>query len=376
VLAVIAAALAAMGSMAVAGGKLSVSYEAIAFEHLPGWAADDHAAAFAAFRQACASPAKSGPAEPRKAVADICARALRLPAQVSASAARRFFEAEFRAFRLKHAGGRGFLTGYFEPELAGSLTRSATYHTPILSRPDDLVDVVPPEERARANAEGRLSAMRRTSAGLVPYFTRAEIEAGALDGRGLELVYLADAIDAHIMHVQGSGAIRLQDGRHMRIGYAGKNGYPYSSAGSALIRDGEIGREELTLDSMRGWLRAHPARATQVMQTNRSYIFFERKPEAEGQTGPLGAQGTPLMPRRSLAVDPAYHVLGAPIFVIAPELESGFRHLMIAQDVGSAIHGPERGDIFWGTGADAEAIAGRTKHRGQFILLLPASITP
>ena len=182
------------------------------------------------------------------------------------------------------------------------------------------------------------------------------------------------------MHVQGSARIRLRDGTTMRIGYAGKNGYPYTSAGTVLIRQGAIRREDLTLNSMRAWFRAHPQETPGVLQQNKSYIFFEAKAAANGLPGPIGAQGTPLTPRRSLAVDPSVHVLGTPVFVSSRTIHSGsgqgFHHLLIAQDVGSAIKGPERGDIFWGSGKAAEAIAGHTKDRGNFFVLLPLPDKP
>ncbi len=367
--------------MSPANGQ-ATRFEHLTFSGLPGWADDDHVAALAAFRQACDAPAKGGSANTRDAIAQICANAIALAAEDAAApaTARDFFETHFQPARIVHPNADGLITGYYEPELPGSLILDKAHPVPVLKRPDDLVDVVPATERAKANAEGRLASMRKTQAGLEPYFTRAEIEAGALAGRGLELLYLRDPVDAYLMHVQGSGTIMLTDGRRVRIGYAGKNGYPYTSAGTVLIRDGKIKRADLTMQSMRDWLLAHPVEAKAVLNQNKSYIFFELKPEAEGKSGPIGGHGTPLTPRRSLAVDPSFHTLGAPVYVASDSLrdEAGnlFRHLMIAQDVGSAIHGPERGDIFWGTGAVAEAIAGRTKDRGHIYALLPRPDTP
>jgi len=363
-----------------AGAGNAVRYQSVGFADLPGWAEDDHAAALKAFQQACAVAPKGGRAADHAALlAQICEQALAI-ATVKPAAAREFFETHFQPVRISHDKPDALLTGYYEPELQGSLTLDANHRVPVLKRPDDLVDVVPATERAKANAEGRLASMRKTATGLEPYFTRAEITAGALAGRGLELLYLRDPVDAYLMHVQGSASIRLTDGRLVRIGYAGKNGYPYTSAGSVLIRSGAIKREHLTMQSMRSWLRAHPVEATAVLNENKSYIFFELKPEAEGKSGPVGGQGTPLTPRRSLAVDPSFYTLGAPVFVASDTLHDDndqvFRHLMIAQDVGSAIHGPERGDIFWGTGTAAEAFAGRTKDRGHIYALLPRPDAP
>ena len=372
------AVLVAVAASGIGAGAATVTPKLpIAFASLPGWAEDDHAAALAAFRQSCAAPAGAGPEDIRAGLDRICRKALALSADDAADRikARAFFEANFQVYRLVHDQPDGLLTGYFEPELDGSLKADARFKVAVLRRPDDLVDVVPANERAAANAEGKLASMRQTDKGLVPYFTRAEIEAGALAGRGLELVYLDNVVDAHFMHVQGSGSIRLPDGHVMRIGYSGKNGYPFTSPGSVLIKDGHIRREDLTMQSLRAWLLDHPKQAENVLHQNKSYIFFEEKALPQGASGPLGGHGTPLSPRRSLAVDPSFHVLGAPVFVVSDGLSlagaASFRHLLIAEDVGSAIRGPERGDIFWGTGAAAGEIAGRTKHRGNIYALLP-----
>jgi len=175
--------------------------------------------------------------------------------------------------------------------------------------------------------------------------------------------------------VQGSGRVRLRDGSTVRLAYAGRNGHPYSSIGKLLIERGEIAPEEISMAAVKAWLRADAARGRQLMQENRSYVFFGELSEQEGRDGPLGAQGAALTPGRSLAVDAALLPLGCPIFVVAPDLADAggepFLRLMIAQDVGSAIRGPERGDIFWGTGEEAGAIAGRTRHEATFFVLLP-----
>ena len=371
-------AIAALcAGLPVAEAGTVITRELVAFDKLPGWSDDNHAEALRAFRQSCAMPAGAGAADTVAGLMKICALALKLSASNVSDrrSARAFFEANFQPFRLHGDQPDGLLTGYFEPELEGSLKPDSRFHVPVLRRPGDLVDIVPANERAAANAAGKLASMRKTEGGLVPYFTRAEIEAGALNGRSLDLVYLDNEVDAYLMHVQGSGSIRLGDGRVMRIGYAGKNGYPFTSAGSVLIREGAIKREDLTMQSMRAWLEAHPKQAKRVLQENKSYIFFEEKALAADATGPIGGQGTPLMPRRSLAVDPNYYVLGGPVYVVSDGLltdgKQPFRHLLIAQDVGSAIKGPERGDIFWGTGKAAGEIAGRTKHRGNVYALLP-----
>ncbi len=202
-----------------------------------------------------------------------------------------------------------------------------------------------------------------------------EIENGALKGQGLELVWLKDWADAFFMQVQGSGRVELPDGEKVRVAYDGKNGYPYTSIGRALIASREIRAEVMSLQALKQWLRVNVDRARAVMWKNESYVFFRELMGSDAK-GPIGANNIPLQPRRSLAVDTSYYALGTPMFVESPELthatKSGaFRRLMIAHDVGSAIKGPERGDIYFGSGDEAGRLAGVTKQKGHFIVLLP-----
>jgi membrane-bound lytic murein transglycosylase A len=206
----------------------------------------------------------------------------------------------------------------------------------------------------------------------VPYPTRRDIEQGALAGQGLELVWLADPVDAFVLHVQGSGTVVVEGGGSIRLTYDGKNGHPYTSIGRVLIDRGDMPAEGLTLDRLIDWLRADPARARELMWQNASFVFFREL--TDGEAGPLGADRTPLTPGRSLAVDASHHVLGLPIFVDAPSLLLDGRpmqRLMIAQDVGSAIRGPERGDIYVGSGDGAGRRAGAIKHPARFFVLRP-----
>jgi membrane-bound lytic murein transglycosylase A len=226
----------------------------------------------------------------------------------------------------------------------------------------------------RALYNDGLSVMRKSGEELVPYYTRGEIDAGALAGRGLELLYLDDPVELFFMQIQGSGRVRLTDGTWVRLGYAAKNGHSYTSIGRLLAERGEKAPGGLTMEGLKWWLRADPGRGRALMHENKSYVFFRELPKGEAGEGPVGAQGVPLTPGRSLAVDASYHALGTPIFVTAPDLAAGgapFRRLMVAQDVGSAIRGLERGDIFFGTGEAAGAIAGTTKHKARFYVLLP-----
>ncbi|MGI9408364.1 MAG: murein transglycosylase A, partial [Hyphomicrobiaceae bacterium] len=285
-----------------------------------------------------------------------------------------YFEAHYVPHRVVHPGPNGLLTGYYEPVLRGSRHSSADYPVPLYRQPEDLVKVE--ADAARGYRNDTLVAGRMIDGDIVPYFTRREIELGALDDLGLDFLYLADPIDAFFLHVQGSGLIELDDGTSVRIGYAAKNGHPYTSIGRVLIERGEIAESDMTLAALRTWLETHPEQAADVMRENASFIFFQEHNEADVESaGPVGSLGVTLTDGRSLAVDTSYHELGTPVFVSSATLDchgsKGFHRLMVAQDVGSAIRGPERGDIFWGTGDEAGRLAGETIHEGTFFVLLP-----
>lgn len=355
----------------------------IDFHAVPGWSTDNHASAFAAFRRSCpAILAQRSSAS--AALADVCRLALnRGSRRVGRNEARIFFEHAFRPHRVVHAANAGLLTGYYEPHIDGSRTRTARFSVPIYRRPPDLVNVVAETERAAIGVA--YTHLRRTPDGLEPYSTRTEIEAGVLTGKGLELVWLADPVDVFFAQVQGSARIRFADGTTMAIGYDGKNGHPYTSIGRVLIDQGAMRADSMSMATLGAYLRADARRGREVMQHNASYVFFRQLPPktpASDVAGPHGALGTPLTPGRSLAVDTTFHALGTPVFVEAASLthwgaRKPFRRLMIAQDVGSAICGAERGDIYFGSGDRAGAIAGVTKHSGRFYILLPrAGIKP
>ena len=333
-------------------------YEPVSFADLPGWADDDHWAAFVAFGASA------------DAAGGVVGRAMaKATAGVTSDQACLFFETNFRPHRVAHGGARGLLTGYYEPVIAGSLERTAHFNVPIYRRPADLENVVAESERG-AKSSG-LTHVRRTASGIEPYATRRQIEEGALAGLGLELCYLADPVDAFFLQVQGSGVIALPDGRQMRVTYDGKNGHPYTSVGRVLIDEGVFATDQVTLQSLTDWLRADQVRARPVLWRNESFVFFRA---LEGDSA-VGVLGTPLYEGRSLAVDTAFHALGLPIYVSAPEMThvgpGGLRRVMVAHDVGSAIKGPERGDVYFGSGDAALALAGVTKHVATFFVLLP-----
>jgi peptidoglycan lytic transglycosylase A len=359
----------------------TVTYQPLAFSQIPGWDGDDHAAAFKAFLKSCEKVLAAGRERaagdkgqvPPQGLVEACTAASRLSPRLGKELAKSFFERHFVANALQHPGPQGLLTGYYEPMLEGSRTAQGPFQTPVYRRPPDLVNLV--EETQRAQAGLALTHARRTAAGIEPYATRAEIDGGALKGKGLELVYLADPVELFFMQIQGSGRVKLTDGTVIRLHYDGKNGHPYSSIGRYLIEKGLLAADKVSMGALSNWLKADPERAKKVMWHNASYVFFRELQGTEASAA-RGAMNSPLIPGRSLAVDTAYHVLGSPIFVRGSNMthvdKSGtFNRLMIAQDVGSAIKGPERGDIYFGSGAAAGRLAGVTKHAAKFIVLLP-----
>ena len=357
-------------------------FEPRTFEQVPNWSKDRHGPAFAAFRRSCARidrMARERASKPKpEPLHAVCLRALALADPLDDAKAKAFFETHFVPHAVVHARGQGFLTGYFEPELKASRSETDTFKVPVYKKPDDLVVLVPHEKRGTLSE--KMTAGRKTPDGIAPYPTRKAIEQGALKGRGLELVFLDDPVAAFMMHVQGSGRAVLRDGTVLRLSYAAKNGHPYTAIARLLVERGEVAKEDMSAETLTAWLRAHPSQARELMWENRSYIFFQEVAGLDPEAGPLGAQEVALTAGRSLAVDPGFHALGTPVFVSAPELDvhgrPGFHRLMVAQDAGSAIKGPERGDIFWGSGEKAGTIAGRTQHPGWFYVLLPKSDLP
>lgn len=302
------------------------------WDELPGWEEDDHAAARAVFLETCAIPA-----DPDWRA--VCALAR------SDVSPRAFFERAFRPVLIED-GADPLITGYYEPELTGSPVQTPRFAFPLYA--------MPPEVKPGT-----------------PWLTRSEIETtGALDGRGLELVWLADPVDRFFLQIQGSGRVALPDGTHLRVGFAGKNGHPYRSVGQELARLGHLGEHKLSAQRIRAWVRQNPALGQKMLWHNPSYVFFRLVNDVSPELGPLGAMNRSITAGRSIAVDPAFIPLGAPVW-----LDKGgrdpLRRLMIAQDTGSAIKGAQRADIFYGTGAEAGRTAGRIRDRGRLVALLP-----
>ncbi len=352
--------------------------EPLAFQDLTGWPDDDHAAAFRTFRRSCESLTASDAALRPAAAPDsdllaVCRSALGL-GDPSRTGARAFFETNFRPFAVVPPSTQGFLTGYYEPEFEGARQKTSDFSVPLLARPDDLVTI--PQGETLPGVEAGLQAARRTAIGYEPYPDRAAIESGALGTRARPIVYLREPGEAFIIHVQGSARIRLDDGSVMRVAYAGRNGQPYTSIGRLLVEQGEMDAATMTLEKLMGWLRDRPDAARTLMRRNRSYIFFREAGELAPEDGPIGGAGVPLTAGRSLAVDRSLWPYGTPFWLegelpLTLDRAEPLRRLMIAQDTGSAILGPARGDFYFGSGAEAGTRAGLLRHRPRFVVLRP-----
>jgi peptidoglycan lytic transglycosylase A len=355
-----------------------------AFEDLPGWREDALEEAVPAFLRSCdgiaALPSSAGLGQTWAGTAgewrEPCAEAARLPRDPTA--VRRFFESRFRPWSVRnHRNPMGLFTGYYEPLLHGSRKRHGKFKVPLYSRPPELVLV--DLGRFREDLKGRRIAGKVKDGVLVPFPDRRAIDRGALAGRKLEIVWVDDPIGAFFLHVQGSGRVRLAEGGELRIGYAAQNGHPYSSIGREMIGRGILTRDTASMQSIRSWLEAHPDQMREILEQDASFVFFQ---VVKGE-GPLGAEGVPLTPGRSLAVDLKHMPLGVPLWLSSRmpaeregEADPSLRRLFIAQDTGGAIRGIVRGDLFWGFGTAAESRAGRMKHRGRYWVLLPKTVTP
>jgi membrane-bound lytic murein transglycosylase A len=308
------------------------------------------------------------------------ARAALALESVDAAGAREFFTTHFRPYRVSAGAGRGFLTGYYEPHVPGSVTRSLDFTSPILAKPADLVTFAAGE--APQEFDPALTGAQRLADGRFrPYPDRAEIE----DAGNTPVLWLADPVEVFLIQVQGSARVELTDGRIVRLVYDGRNGQPYTSIGRLLIASGEIAESEMSLARLKFWLRANGlepgGKACELMRRNRSYVFFRVEENFDPKEGPIGGAGIPLVPLRSMAVDRSMWAYGTPFWIEAAlpwqgETPTPFRRLMIAHDTGSAILGPTRADLFFGGGEAAGARAGAIRHPGDFVVLLPAGEAP
>ena len=360
-------------------------YVPLNWSAVTGWRDDDHLAAYKAFRTSCQPiAAQSGPPAESKALGtslrDPCrvAKGLELSDGAKAKA---FFEENFLPLRISRLGeGEGFVTGYYEPVLEGSRTQNEIYSVPIYRRPSNLF--VKGFSQASVGLPNKGAVYRKIGRRkLVPYYDRAEIEDGKIEGRGLEIAYLKSQTDLLFAQIQGSARIELPDGATVRINYDAHNGYPYTPVGRILIERGIVPRDQMSMQRIREWMEQNPDGANELRRQNRSYIFF-REVNLSDKDEAVGAQGVPLTAGRSIAVDKALHVYGTPFFIEgdlpieSERAKTPFRRLMIAQDTGSAIVGPARADLYFGAGVEAGRVAGRLKNNARFVMLIPKGLDP
>lgn len=392
----------------VQADRSELGLKPVGFDAVPGWQNDAQAEALPSLTAACQQMLSSSPPAglevalqrmPQgRTLADwepACTAARQIP-RGDASAARRYVEAYFQPFAVVPpaatarpaplgsaasgsavtSSGTGLVTGYYEPEVSGSRSPGGAFRVPLLGRPTDLVqaDLGTFSEELR----GRRLVGRVESGRLVPYFDRSAIGAGALKRQRLEFLWLADPIDAFFLQLQGAGRVRLGDGRVVRVGYAGSNGRPNVLIGKILVDRGELRAEDVSLQTIRAWLVKHTAEAQSVMDLNPSFVFFRELSGVSLDEGSPGTLGIPLVPYRSIAVDPMFVPLGVPVFIAAADPLTGapIERLTVAADTGGAIKGPARADFFFGWGRDAEERAGRMRAQGRMWLLLPRPATP
>ncbi|MDX1375673.1 MAG: MltA domain-containing protein [Burkholderiales bacterium] len=340
-------------------------YEPTDFAALPGWNAAATTDALRAFVAGCARLRSDS------ALAPACARAKAVPPDEAA--ARGFFEAAFTPYAVSSStdGARGLITGYYEPVLSGSRARSDAFRYPVFGVPPDMVVVdlagLYPDLKHR-RLRGRIEGRR-----LVPYWSRAEIERDGDAFQAPVLAWVSDPVALFFLQIQGSGRIAFEDGAQLRLGYADQNGHPYRSLGRHLVERDELQLEDASMQGIQAWAAANPDKLRAALDANPSYVFFRTLPELPAQAGPIGALGVPLVARASLAVDPRFVPLGAPVFLATtlPLSDAPLEQLAVALDTGGAIRGPVRADYFWGGGPQAGALAGRMRQPGRLWLLWP-----
>ena len=341
------------------------------FGAIAGWKQGEQAAAWPALLASCQA------LRFREAWRGACAKVAELRSPTDEQA-RRVLEENFVPWRLANPDGAldGLVTGYYEPVLRGSRTKSGPFVYPLYAPPDDLLTI----DLATTNPELRNMRLRGRIDGkrVVPYYTRAEIARGAAPVAGKELVWVDDPIEAFFLQVQGSGRVQLQSGETLRVGYADQNGHPFQSIGRFLVDRGELKLGEASMQSIKTWAAANPQRVEDLLDQNPSFVFFRELPLADPSSGPIGAFNLPLLAGRSIAVDTRYVPLGAPVFLATtfPASSTPLNRLVLAWDSGGAIRNPVRADFFWGSGTEAGALAGRMRQQGRMWVLLPKGVKP
>jgi membrane-bound lytic murein transglycosylase A len=339
------------------------------WNELPGWTGDDPGAAFTAFVASCRSLEK-------QAVWKATCASARAQTDLASTALRAWFEGAFRPWALVNPDGsrNGLITGYYEPILKGSRQKARGFAHPVFGPPEDMIVVELAElypELKHLRLRGRLEGRK-----LVPYYSRAEWSPQESKRSPEALLWIDDPIDLFFMQIQGSGQVQLADGSRVRLNYADQNGHPYRSIGRWLIERGELKAEQASMQGIKNWARANPARLAELLNANPSLVFFRELP-VEG-SGPQGAMGLPLTPERSVAVDPRHVPLGAPIWLATtrPNSEQALTRLMLGQDTGGAIRGVVRADFYWGSGTEAGNQAGKMRQQGRMWVLMPRDYQP
>lgn len=343
-------------------------YFPVSFSDLKGWEDDDMTDAFHAFLESC-NTLKDKPESKNIKIPCQLARNNEALVQNDFTQARLFFEKIFRPYFISVGDKqKALLTGYYQPVIEGSLKPDPSYPHPLYGLPTDLVTV--DLKLFHSEPSGRLVGRVREGR-LVPYYDRAAIVGGALAGRGLEILWTKSPLDVFFLQIQGSGRVVLEDGKTLLVGYAGGNGHAYTSIGKILIAEGYLSKNKVTMFSIRDWLESNPTRSEQILNQNKSYVFFHI---IEGREV-VGSAGAPLTAMRSLAVDSDNIPLGYPLWV-ETELPNHipFNRLLVAQDTGSAIKGALRGDLFFGSGKTAEWYAGHMKSDARFYVLIPVQM--
>ena len=339
------------------------------WEDIDGLTSDNLSAAWPAWLQSC-STLKNKQQSNQAQWQAACSAASQLN-KPDTAAVIAYLTDNFNVYATTNQDGTdsGMITGYYEPLLKGSRTKSSQYPYPLYKQPADLITVelaeVYPELKGK-RVRGKLVGNK-----LVPYATRADIEAAASPLAGNELVWIDDIIDGFFLQVQGSGLVQLNNGQKMHVGYADQNGQAYNSIGRVLIERGELTKDQASMQGIKNWARNNPTKLRDLLNANPSYVFFKELPA--GLSGPLGALGVPLSAERSVAIDPKYVPLGAPVFLSTtqPNNPNALKRLMVAQDTGGAIKGGVRADYFWGAGDAAGKQAGSMKQQGKIWVLLP-----
>ena len=282
-----------------------------------------------------------------------------------------YFKKYFNLYSATNMDGSdtGTITGYYQPILKGSKVKTSHYKVPLYTTPKDLITVdlsdVYPELKSK-RLRGKLAGNK-----LIPYLSRAEIDGQGSPLAGNEIVWVEDPVEAFFLEIQGSGIIQFDNGEAMQIGYADQNGYPFKAIGSTLVQKKEITMAEASMEGIKNWARKNITKLREFLNMNASYIFFRKLPN--DLPGPIGALGVSIEAERSVAIDPKFIPLGAPVFLSTtqPNTSEPLERLMVAQDTGGAIRGGVRADFYWGSGDEAGRKAGSMKQQGKIWTLLP-----